>query len=100
MYDGISGGGIEPIDEVTTNRFNRFDAGLTIGLGGKFKIQRKLLLTIEPRYNLGLTNIINFEDPYFEGSVFDDGLPENKSSNASIIGFSGNTKYTPLPGSV
>jgi hypothetical protein len=70
---GQSAGGIELLDEVVTNRFNRFDFGLTFGFGGELKILEKLLLTIEPRYNLGLTNIINFTDPAFEGSDLDDG---------------------------
>jgi hypothetical protein len=74
-YGGQSAGGMEVIpDEVVTSRFNRFDVGLTFGFGGELKIQEKLLLTIEPRHNLGLTNIINFTDPAFEGSDLDDGF--------------------------
>ena len=71
---GLTAGGIGLLDEVVTNRFNRFDFGLTFGFGGELKILEKLLLTIEPRYNLGLTNIINFEDPYFEGEYLSDSF--------------------------
>ena len=59
------------------DNFERLDFGLTTGLGMNFPIQEKLLLSVEIRNNLGLTNISSLP-------VVNDGSIKTNSTNLLI----------------
>ena len=86
-YGDVLVNGTSLPDEVVTNRFHRLDVGLIFGFGGEFRIHHKLLLTIEPRYNLGMTNFLEDDHWYFQ-----NGFHNSINLLAGISYISGNIK--------
>ena len=63
-----------------TNSYNRFDAGITTGLGISIPVKEKILISCEIRNNIGLSNLV--KDPT-------DSYPNKIKTNSTnlLIGF-------------